>query len=396
MLVLKSDSKNSAYSNDVPKSYRIKIVYLITDLKLAGAQKVLLQVVQNLNRDKYLPFVVCLFGSDSPITKELKSSKVPVIDLEMKSKYNLVPIIRLLRFLLLTKPVILHSSLFHANIIGRIIGKLARVPIIISWRHSTKIGGRFRVIVNKITSNLDDAKTAISPKIRDLMIEETGFDPKNVFIVHNCIDLKNFHPPSSKQIIISRNKLNLNSHNFVIGSVARLHFDKGIDILIKSIKKLNDESVIPNIKCLIIGKGPEYKKLKSLTRKYKIDKIVVFPGERENIPDILFAIDLFVLPSRVEGISISFLEAMASGLPIIGTNVGSTPDIIKNYETGILIPPNNPVILAQKILEIYSSPTLGYELGENARKYVQNYYSIEKTIDELDHIYTQLRDEKGY
>lgn len=231
-----------------------------------------------------------------------------------------------------------------------------------------------------------DAITAISGYLADFAKRFNKKAP--LYIVPNGVDLEKFEklsfvPSSGRGEVRSKN-----GERKIIITVSRLVKKNGIDILIKAVRELK----INDWELRIIGDGPERKKLGKLVEKSGIADRVKFLGSipNEEIPGYLASADVFVRPSRSEGLGIAFLEAMAAGVPIIGTPVGGIPDFLKDEETGLISEAEDPDDLAEKVSIILKDDNLKKRLIENGRKLVEEKYSWDKIARQMGKIYHEI------
>ena len=215
----------------------------------------------------------------------------------------------------------------------------------------------------------------ISNYLKDFMVKRGGQAP--IEVIPNGVDLELFrtsYKDSEKKAL--RENLGIKD-DYVIVTTSRLVWKNGLDILIKAVAKLKEKR--PNIKCLIIGDGPEGEKLKAKSQKLKVNGNVLFLGQipQRDLPLYLKISDIFVRPSRSEGLGSSFLEAMASGLPVIGTPVGGIVDFLRDQETGIFVKPENPEDLAKKIFMLLGNSDLKKRIVSNAKILTHQSYSWE-------------------
>ena len=167
----------------------------------------------------------------------------------------------------------------------------------------------------------------------------------------------------------------------------------GIDILIEAVAEFKKRR--PNIKCLIIGDGPEFDKLKAQSRKLKVDNNVLFLGQvpHKDLPLYLKISDVFVRPSRSEGLGNSFLEAMMAGIPIIGTSVGGIVDFLRDEETGFYVAVDNCIDLSNKISYVVGNPDLRKKVVRNASALVKENYSWDRVSKLFRNIFNKLINE---
>ncbi len=209
-------------------------------------------------------------------------------------------------------------------------------------------------------------------------------------VIPNGVDLELFSTRyQDSEIKAVRNNLGLKDE-YVIVTASRLVYKNGIDILLRAIAKLKEKRFI--VKCLIIGGGPEYKKLKKQSEKLIIDGQVIFLGQmpQRDLPLYFEISDIFVRPSRSEGLGNSFLEAMAAGLPVIGTPVGGIVDFLQNNQTGLYANVNDPDDLAKKIQYFLENPLPRERIVQNAKAMVRENYSWDKIAKLFRNIFDKL------
>jgi len=181
-------------------------------------------------------------------------------------------------------------------------------------------------------------------------------------------------------------------NNKIIITTSRLVYKNGIDTLIKAMAELRVQHRMSNIKLQILGSGPEEKKLKDLAKDLKVDDVVQFLGhiEPEHVYDYLAGADIFVRPSRSEGLGSSFLEAMGAGLPVIGAPVGGIPDFLKDGETGLFCKVDDPKDLAEKIKKLIMDENLAKRTAENGRRLVLEKYDWSDIARKMEEIFADL------
>ena len=173
-----------------------------------------------------------------------------------------------------------------------------------------------------------------------------------------------------------RRALGLSPDDPVVGLVARLdHWAKGHAELFQALAQVRSRYPL---RCLVIGGGRRQPEMVALVRELSLTPFVNFLGHRDDIPDLLAALDIFVLPSHSEGISRSLLEAMAAGLPVVVSDVGGSPEVVRSGVNGLLIPARDPSALARALLRLLSDPALGQKLGSAASQQVAANFSLDR------------------
>ena len=371
----------------------IPLLHLITELDTGGAQKALARLLAHLDRTRFTPHVVCLYNGDKAVAQEIRALGVPVTDLGMTGKWRLDAFWRLYRLLRRERPTILHSWMFHANVPGRVIGRLAGVPIIIISRRNVEIGGEMRERLLRWTAGLDDKVVAVCELARRAQIERTHVAPQHVVTVHNGLDVAEFGAPNPEARATIREAFGIPPTAPLVGSVGRLHPQKDFTTLLKALVRVRDR--LPDVHLLLVGDGELHADLTRQAHTLGVATSVTFTGYRSDILDILATLDLFVLPSLWEGLPNALLEAMAAGLPVVATAVGGTPEVVVDGVTGFLVPPRDPQALADAILRLLRDPELRQRMGEAGRARVAAHFSIEQMVHKTEALYEQLLAEKG-
>jgi len=367
---------------------KTKILYLITGLHVGGAEMVLYRLLKKLNREKYEPVVVSIIPIVG-IGERIEEEGIKILSLNAKFKCNPLIIWRVISIIKKEKPQILHSFLFHANFLGRVIGKLRNVPIIISSIHSEYFGGILREKLLKWTDRFCNITTIVSKGAAERMIDLKVVSKNKLKVIYNGIDLENFPFRKLEARTKIRKELNIEENKKILISVGRLHEAKGCPYLIKAMKILKEK--YPHILLIVLGEGPEGKKIEEQIKELKLEKNILLLGQKENISEYLNASDVFVMPSLWEGLPIALLEAMACGLPVVATRVGGVPEVVEDGKSSFLVELKNPRGLAEKIIKtLEMSEEERKKMGEHGRKIVEKKFSIEQMVKEYENLYQEL------
>jgi sugar transferase (PEP-CTERM/EpsH1 system associated) len=361
-------------------SNSVSILYLITELSTGGAQVALLRLLKGLDRERFPPTVVCLYNGDGAVAQEIRALGISVLDAQMRHKANLFALLRLYRHIRRTRPTILHTSLFHANLPGRVLGRLAGVPIVICSERTMAMESEWRYWLNRWTIGLVDRVIAVSAKVRDFCVSHICLPAEKLVVIYNGVDLPD-SPTSREQ---ARAELGLPLDDLVVGTVSRLDPVKGVDVLIHTLTQLSDTILV------VIGDGPERAVLETLASRLGVADRIYWAGHRRDVPNLLPAFDLFVQPSLHEGLPNAILEAMAVGLPVIATAVGGTPEIVIDGVTGVLIPPRDSSALAGAMAMLLSDQNLRHGMGRAGRERVANHFAVRHMIEQTEQLYEQL------
>jgi len=288
-----------------------------------------------------------------------------------------------------------HGHVYMSSYLAGKVAKKYEKPFIVT-QHNTFID--YQSILN-IFEHLNDftiGKSVLKCANRIITVsKETmkyvlklGADKTKTSVIYNGVDTDYFHPVNKGE---SRKKLGLPKNRKIILSVRRLVYKNGLGTLIESVPLLTRDH--PDLLFVIAGKGPSRKLIEDRIKELGIDANIKLTGF---VPDRLLplyydAADYFILPSASgEGLPLVLLEAMACGLPVIATTVGGTPEIIKHMKNGVLVPPRNPEAMAETVAKILSEERLGATIGEEARRIVEDRFTWEKNLRQLQDIYKKV------
>ena len=207
-------------------------------------------------------------------------------------------------------------------------------------------------------------------------LRSSGISDSRVRLIWNGVDMR---PLTGKQPLAPGSP----APPPTIGVAARLSFEKGVDVFLRAAALVHEH--VPEARFLIAGDGPDRHSLVTLTQHLQLSGCVQLLGRQENMPGFYGSLDILVLPSRMEGLPMALLEGMASGLPVVATDVGAMPDLVRAGETGTVVPAGDAPRLAAALLNLLQDPPRRHALGARGRALIQDKYSVERmTADYLD------------
>lgn len=236
-------------------------------------------------------------------------------------------------------------------------------------------------------SYLSDRVVVVSRDLRDYLVKEKGIASSKVRIIPPGVDTDFFSTKAAAPDV--RQELGIPQGVPVIGMVAFLRGEKGHWILIEAARIVL--RFYPEARFLLVGSGPTEGALRSIVEQWGMSERFIFTGYRTDVPRLLAAMDVFALPSLREGMPISLMEAMAMERPSIASSVGGIPELVVNRETGLLIPSENPVALADGLVFLLSHPSVARMWGKNARKRIEEGYSLQHVTDQTVALYKNLQ-----
>lgn len=369
----------------------IPIIHLITELDRGGAQTALYRLLAHTDRQQYAPHVLCLYNGDKVVAQQIHQLGIPVTDLGMRAQWRLDGLWRLYRLLRQERPFILHTWMFHANIPGRILAKLAGVPIVISAERTMGQEGRFRRWINRLTGRLPDSIICVSPQVADFAAQKIGLPFAKLIVIRNGIDLAQFQNLPDPQT--AREEFGLPAQGRLIAAIGRPRPVKGFAYLLDAFAQI--AVAYPDLYLVFVGDGPEKRPLQTAAAQLPCANRVRFLGDQQDIPRLLAGLDMLVLPSLWEGLPNVVLEAMAAGLPVVATAVGGTPELVTHNETGLLVPSQNPEALAQAISQLLDQPEQAAQMGRNGRQRAAAQFTIERMTQQTEALYNRLLTQKN-
>jgi len=368
----------------------VKILHLICSNGLYGAENVLLNLGRSLKKEGHRSYVVCLKDlsrAEPEIYLESQKQELPGKVVNCRRRFDLKVPGELKNFINQEKIDLIHSHGYKSNFYGLMTAKMSKVPILATVHGWTGETDKLRLYENldKWVVKMMDHLIAVSPMICN-ELRSLGLNTARVTFIPNGIDVERFDPKKVNADV--RKEFGIED-SFVIGSVGRISNEKGHIYLIKAFEKI--QSKIPGARLMIIGDGPLLGELKEYARKHLIANKVIFTGIREDLPSLYRAMDVFVLPSLKEGIPMALLEAMAMEIPVIATDVGGIPYVVSPDQDGILIPPVDPDILAEKISSFLQDEPLRFEIGKKARSKIIERFSLNPLYQSYLKVYQNVK-----
>lgn len=353
---------------------KINLIHIITALDYGGAERLLFDLVRNLDRKKYNVSVVCVVRGGA-LVKEFRDIAVDVKIIGKKIKIGLSTIFKISKYLKRKNPDIVHTHLFGGDTWGRLGALMARVPVIISTEHNINLDeGIIKRFVKMVLSWFTDKIIAVSSSVKEYSIKVDHINPKKIEVIYNGVNIKKFYNPNPN---FFQNKTP------VIGVVGRLEEQKGHKYLLEAIQKIKD---VP-FEVWVIGDGSLRIKLEKQADELSIKDKVKFLGSRDDVKELLRQTDIFVLPSLWEGLGIAVLEAALAGKPIIATKVGGLQEIINDKKTGLLIPAKDSEKLAQSIKWVLSHEKEAAQMALKLQEEVREQFDVKKMAKKYENLY---------
>lgn len=376
MSTTQAESRSTASaSTDRP----LRVVHLVSTLNIGGLEKVVYDLVRLADPDRQTVNVICL-GEVGALGGDFEAQGIAVEGLHVINRGTLRSVRALMRRLRDLRPDVLHTHNITPHFVGGLAARLAWVPVVVHTKHGRNYPEiRRKVLVNRFASWLSDRVVPVSGDAADVAIQIEKVPESKVEVIRNGIDLDLF-PQAPRPI---RGTVRRAIH------VARLIYPtKDQNTLLKAVRLVAD--VEPNFVLDIVGDGPHRQFLENLSTELNLGKHLNFLGFRSDVHQLLAAAEFFVLSSVKEGLSITLLEAMATGLPIVATRVGGNPEVVADGETGLLAPVGNPEALAEAMLTLLRDPQRADQMGAAGRQRVEEHFDLRKVAGRYDALYRSL------
>jgi glycosyltransferase involved in cell wall biosynthesis len=335
-------------------NHPVSILFLFTSLPVGGAENLLLSVVKLLDRSLINP-VVCCIKDKGEIGEEIERLGTPVITLDrlQKGGFDYRIIKDLQKIIYRHNIALVHTNLYHANLYGRIAAKLSKVPCVASV-YNTYHGkpSHHKRLTNRMLAPLCDSIVVVSKEIQDDLVRWDHVPPQKIRIFPSAVDFSMSESTLSKSE--AKQNLGISADKFVIGAIGRLEEQKGHKYLLNAIRSLLDAG--QNIELVLVGDGKLRNDLEIQASDLKISSHVHFLGTRRDLGDIYRAMNVFVMPSLWDGLSLVLLSAMAAKVPIIATDVGNAGELLGANEYGILIPAADAQAITSTLTEFLDNP----------------------------------------
>ena len=345
-----------------------------------GGERYFELLCDRLDRARYRLLLIC--PEPGPFVGRMKGRGVETHLVHLAPIFNPLALWRLVRLLARERVTILQTHGARANFYGRIAGRLAGVPVIISTVHNSLKDYEVRpfkrwlyTFLLRLTLPLVHRVICVSDANRRDLIDESQAAEAKTQTVYNGVDLSVFSSQSYSHIV--RQDLGI-AQGPVLVTIARLTEQKGHRYLLQALPDLL--TTWPQLCCVFVGEGEQHDALHRLAIDLGVEQACRFVGVREDIADILAAADLFVLPSLSEGFPFVLLEALAMGRPVVASRVNGVPELIEDQKTGLLVPPRDPMALARAIRDMLSDPNAASKMGAEGRALVQERFTVERMV----------------
>jgi sugar transferase (PEP-CTERM/EpsH1 system associated) len=362
------------------------VAHVIHRLQVGGLENGLVNLINRLPPDRYRHVIVSL--TDHSDFRRRLTRDVPVYDLHKRPGKDIGLYWRLWRLFRQLRPDIVHTRNLSA-LEAQIPAALAGVPVRVHGEHGRDVhdldntSRKYRWLRRGV-SVLVHAYVPLSRELERYLVDEVGIPARKVTRIINGVDTERFHPSAEAPRV--------DQDSLIIGTVGRMEAVKDPLNLVRAFRLLLEQrpDLRPRLRLLMVGDGSLAPQLRAELTAAGLAELAWLPGARDDTPELYRAMDVYVLPSLAEGISNTILEAMASGLPVIATNVGGNAELVEEGATGTLVPRADPEALADAIARYAESPDLRRQHGEAARRRAVAEFSLDTMVQRYADVYDSV------
>ena len=363
-----------------------RITFLLPELKLGGAEKHVIRLAGELRKLKYDARITCVFR-EGVLASEARAQSIPLECLNAPYRWDLGTMVRIYRWLRRERLDILHTYLFGFHLFAGFPAWLSGVRIILSTRREMADWQKRRHLwIERIGNLFADAVVCCSEAVRKRTLDKEKVPSALAATIHNGVDMERFKMPGSCRAM--RKELGIPDSAKVVGTVANVAWEKGYSYLLEAASSILQKN--QDVWFLFVGKGPLYDVITRRAAEIPGAERVLFTGFRTDIPELLSAMDIFVLSSVSEGFPNVLLEAMAASKPVVATRVGGIPELIEHERDGLLVNPESGDELAQAITELLNNPEKAAFLSRNACDKISRQFTLRAMTENYEKLYKRL------
>jgi glycosyltransferase involved in cell wall biosynthesis len=375
-----------------------RVLHLITRLDLGGAQQNTLFSVANHDRDRFEVELIAGRGGyldpEARRTADARVELVPYLEHPIAPLRDLWAVLRLRDHFRRERIDLVHTHSSKAGIVGRLAAFLAGVPVVLhtvhGWSFNDTQPGSVRRLyawLERVAGKITDRLIVVTDRDRDKGLAHGIGTISQYSLVRSGIDPELYRRPQLPRDEM-RAALGFGPEHFVVGTMSCLKPQKAPLDFVGAAAEAYYAS--PHMRFFIAGDGELRPDVEALIEKRGVEKVVKLLGWRTDVVDLLHAMDCFLLTSRFEGLPRAVLQAMAAGVPVVATAVDGTPEVVENGVTGVLVPPGEPKVAAERLVELAAAPERARALADEARRRLGDEFDIRVMVRELDRLYLSL------
>ncbi|MFB3926344.1 MAG: glycosyltransferase [Syntrophales bacterium] len=366
----------------------LKILHVTHSLDMGGLERVVVDLARGLTRVGHRVDICCLNGRGT-LAEEAEREGIMVYSLKKKPGVEWLLPVKLSKIIRRGYYDIVHTHNEAGAIYGVPAAVLSNVKNIVHTEHGKEPSYRNKrrlCLAEKCLLRMVDRIVTVSKNLKDYMAASMNMEPDCIRVILNGIDISKFSGRDRRTQM--RKSLGIANEDFVIGTISRIVPLKNHEFLLNIFKELRNH--VPGIRLVIVGDGPLRDDIEKSALDKGIGRSVYFLGERRDTPELLSLFDLFMLPSFTEGVSLTLLEAMAAGVPVIASDVGGNSEVIEKGISGILIRLDNPAKWIEETVRLIRKKEERMEISSSAVQSVKKRFGVEIMIAEYEKVYQEV------
>lgn len=373
----------------------LRIMHVVDRLDLGGTEKVVMKLVRGFEPEVFEHYICTLRGAAAAAGEW--ASGVTVLHAGREGAVFQFNVPRLVRIMRAVRPTIVHSRNW-GGIEAIVAARIARVPVAIHSEHGYELAmlsglPLHRRLLRHFVYRIATAVAAVTEELRSYHAAQAWWSPEAISVLYNGVDGQEFSPQPQVHSSV-RERVGIPDDAMVIGSVGRMVALKDFTTLLKAAEILVPET--PNLYVVLLGSGPELSQLQDyVANSPPLAGRVIFPGAVDHVADVLNAMDIFVLPTLMEGMSNTLLEALAVGLPTVATRVGGNPEVVAEGVCGYLFAPRDVPGLVCHLRTLLQDPGLRAAFGRAARERALRHFSLDLMLRRYRDLYIDLAARRG-
>ncbi len=364
-----------------------KVLFLVLEMDVGGLQRVVSQLIERIDKTRFEPYLACLDRGGMFYDRASRSSSGSYILGRKPGLFDRTLFFQLLKIVKQNDISIIHSQ-NGCSSYAALTGTLAGVKGIVHTDHGRLVPDkRSAILEDRVSAMLMDRFIGVSAELSEYLVTTLRIDRRKVGTIINGVDDRAFCPLSSKDRLAQRAELGLTPRDKVIGTVCRLDPIKNLDFMVACMPAI--VRCIPDAKLVIAGDGSERASLIARAESLGVSSAVRFLGLRRDTEKVMPAFDLYACTSLSEGTSMTILEAMACGLPVVASDVGGNGRLIDN-SCGVLFRLGNSERFVVAITDMLRCESARVEFGGRARRRVEAEFSVEEMVRTYERLYSEL------
>jgi glycosyltransferase involved in cell wall biosynthesis len=368
----------------------IGLMMVLTSPVRGGVEEVALGLLQRLDPSEFRLSIAAPRALLDALAPDLAGVRLDALAVEAESFAHVGRLRTLGAFMRRLRPDVINPHLFRSTAVAAPVARAVGIGRVVetyhgreAWRRGA-LRGRF--VADRLIARLVTRVIAVSRGAADFLVHGKGYPPHKVVVVPNGRDLTRFAPGAHREAV--RKELGLDRGAPVVGVVGRLETQKGHVYLLDAWPEVI--RVHPDARLLVVGEGSLHDALVNQARGRHVADSVIFTGFRSDVPRVLDAIDVLALPSLHEGMPLTVIEAAAAGRPVVATAVDGTPEVVREGETGSLVPPADPAALARALLAMLGDPDAAARMGREASRWAHERFDVDAHVEATARVYREV------